>query len=182
MCPRNEARVQCTPLAVPDLGKPGYCPGKILVNCGYCLRKLVVTLPCVSPARVTLPCVSPARVTWQVWNPQWCTRDWYKVSWSLFVKTVVFWVEWGYSVSKTLCAVGEEYRETVSHCMPLAKYSTTATWKLCHQMLQLDFYVGFFLSFSPEGYQLWNLISSWNIQWKSLLQILMYLCKHKCTI
>ena len=23
-----------------DLGKPGHCPGKILVNCGYSLQKL----------------------------------------------------------------------------------------------------------------------------------------------
>ena len=33
-------------------------PDKILVNCGYCLQKLVVAPPHVSPARVT----------WQLWN------------------------------------------------------------------------------------------------------------------
>ena len=42
-------------LVVPDPGKPGHCPGKILVNGGYCLRKLVA-----APLRA-----SPARVTWQ---------------------------------------------------------------------------------------------------------------------
>ena len=35
-------------------GKPGHCPGKILINCGYCLRKLVVAPLCVLPAQVTL--------------------------------------------------------------------------------------------------------------------------------
>ena len=40
-------------LAVPDLGKPGHCPGKILVNCGYCLWKLVAAPPPMAPAQVT---------------------------------------------------------------------------------------------------------------------------------
>ena len=40
-------------MVVPDPGKHGHYPGKILVNCGYCLQKLVVAPPCVLPALVT---------------------------------------------------------------------------------------------------------------------------------
>lgn len=48
-------------LAVPDLGKFGHYPGKILVNCGYCLQKLVA-----ASARM-----SPGLVPWQLWNCQY---------------------------------------------------------------------------------------------------------------
>ena len=44
-------------MVVPDPWKPGHCPGKILVNRGYCLRKLgcdIVAPPHVLPARAAL--------------------------------------------------------------------------------------------------------------------------------
>ena len=31
-------------MAVSDPAKPGHCPGKILVNCGYCLRKEIIVV------------------------------------------------------------------------------------------------------------------------------------------
>ena len=40
-------------LVDPDPSKPGHCPGKIQVNCGHCLQKLVVAPPHVLPAQVT---------------------------------------------------------------------------------------------------------------------------------
>ena len=51
-CTHIITRPLVSALAVPDSRKPRQCPGKILVNCGYCLRKLV---------------------TWQLWNHQWAT-------------------------------------------------------------------------------------------------------------
>ena len=54
---RDHVRKTTTPLlgyveslAVPGPGKP---PGKILVNCGYCLRKFIANPPCMSPTQVT---------------------------------------------------------------------------------------------------------------------------------
>ena len=53
---RDHVRKTTTPwiciesLAVPGPGKP---PGKILVNCGYCLQKLIANPPCMSSTRVT---------------------------------------------------------------------------------------------------------------------------------
>ena len=46
-------------LAVPDLGKPRHCPAKILVNCGYCLRKLVAAPPCVTCQPANQPASQP---------------------------------------------------------------------------------------------------------------------------
>ena len=48
-----------TPLAVPDPGIPGHCPGKILVNCAYFFVR-EFSCDVVAPL-----CVSPAWVTWQ---------------------------------------------------------------------------------------------------------------------
>ena len=39
-------------LAVPGPGKPGHCLGKILINCGYCLWKLIV-----APLHVYITCL-----------------------------------------------------------------------------------------------------------------------------
>ena len=49
-------------LAVPDLGKPWDCPGKIVVNCAYC------KLGCDIAAPLS---VSPAQTTWQLLNHRW---------------------------------------------------------------------------------------------------------------
>ena len=141
-------KLECTLLAVPDPGKPGYCPGKILVNCGYCLWKLVATLPCVSPARVT-----------PVWNCQWCTHDWYKVSWSLFVKTVC-----------VLSWMGIFREQDIVCCQRRISWNRISLYASCkvqyYRHLKIvptnaatRFLCGI-LSFSPEGYQLWNLICS----------------------
>ena len=46
-------------LVVPDPGKPGHCPGKISVNCGYCLRKIQLSHS-GSAAHVTCPGNMPA--------------------------------------------------------------------------------------------------------------------------
>ena len=41
--------------------RPGHCPGKILVNCAYCFKKLSCDIAALLP-------VSSAWVTWQLWN------------------------------------------------------------------------------------------------------------------
>ena len=44
----------CETWAVPDPGKPGHCPGKILVNCAYCLPRTILSCGMMGQSRQTV--------------------------------------------------------------------------------------------------------------------------------